>query len=838
MSTSYDFLRPEEHVVFAQAVSGRCSEGVLPCIAVVVLNKDEGAVLVSPNTGCNSNNAAIPLYSEVKTSTDQTDNGFRCRLSLESSTQWPEVVFETDDIVILQTFLQEVKRIVALADDLNLHAAGRSHQWLAFYRSLRDDVGGIRRPLQAVVASTPVTNPFLSNGGSVSVSFDERAKIKESYVESTLKRRKSEYTESQDLLVKCTTWNIAGKDLVESLGTLLYHDEQDSDRPIQLYSMAFQEVDVSAEAYLTTREAKQQHYQSRIEAALGDHYGLVGSHQLVGILLCIYAHKSILPTITNIEKSYVACGLLGMVGNKGAVGLRLNVMNTSFAFLSCHLAAGQTSIEKRNADLRDIEKRIFNEQGIWDSGLDGVDHVFLSGDLNYRLSLLRDEVDTAMKAKNTISLLQYDQLNLQRKQRKVHRGWQEDKIDFPPTYKFDIGTDEYDNSEKQRVPSWTDRILTRSVKPIDYLYYTSVPEYVQSDHKPVAAAFKAQIQAVLTDRENAIRSEALRNLDRFENEATPSIRIKSGEDQIDFQAVHFATFKTRNFTIQNTGNVLARFSFIPKTNSSRVCKRWIWPQPMASFLRPQEEMDLQLTICTDFEDAQALNAGHDQLYDVLVLHVEDGTDSYISVKGDWQRTCIGQSLEVLSTSRGQRSVHAASKEPVTSSIPREISRICDYLTSQHTSEKVKYFAQKAVATTYAQALEALDTDQDFDLAIESTALSHTLCDLLSDILSSLTAPVIPEAFYDRAIMADEATTILDILPSLNANILIFLRDFFIRLIEANKWDERLENRLSAVFGEALMRPKMDKTGNVPDGSLDKQTLFITKLIGYGSGAKS
>ena len=34
-------------------------------------------------------------------------------------------------------------------------------------------------------------------------------------------------------------------------------------------------------------------------------------------------------------------------------------------------------------------------------------------------------------------------------------GFSEQPITFYPSYKFDPGTDHYDSSEKQRVPSWT-----------------------------------------------------------------------------------------------------------------------------------------------------------------------------------------------------------------------------------------------------------------------------------------------------------------------------------------------------------------------------------------------
>lgn len=41
----------------------------------------------------------------------------------------------------------------------------------------------------------------------------------------------------------------------------------------------------------------------------------------------------------------------------------------------------------------------------------------------------------------------------------VFRGFQEAPITFPPTYKFDLGSQTYDTSSKNRTPSYTDRIL-------------------------------------------------------------------------------------------------------------------------------------------------------------------------------------------------------------------------------------------------------------------------------------------------------------------------------------------------------------------------------------------
>ncbi|KAL9126811.1 MAG: hypothetical protein Q9175_007855 [Cornicularia normoerica] len=62
------------------------------------------------------------------------------------------------------------------------------------------------------------------------------------------------------------------------------------------------------------------------------------------------------------------------------------------------------------------------------------------------------------------SLLAHDQLHSQMLSRKAfHDGWREGTIDFLPTYKYDVGSvGMFDSSEKQRGPSWCDRILYRT----------------------------------------------------------------------------------------------------------------------------------------------------------------------------------------------------------------------------------------------------------------------------------------------------------------------------------------------------------------------------------------
>lgn len=65
------------------------------------------------------------------------------------------------------------------------------------------------------------------------------------------------------------------------------------------------------------------------------------------------------------------------------------------------------------------------------------------------------------------SLLPHDELHAQMDVGKAFGGWREGPIRFLPTYKYDIGeVGTFDSSEKQRGPSWCDRILYRTRKEI------------------------------------------------------------------------------------------------------------------------------------------------------------------------------------------------------------------------------------------------------------------------------------------------------------------------------------------------------------------------------------
>lgn len=96
-------------------------------------------------------------------------------------------------------------------------------------------------------------------------------------------------------------------------------------------------------------------------------------------------------------------------------------------------------------------------------------------------------------------LLQHDQLTKEMRTNRNFRlrSFREAPITFAPTYKYDRRSNEYDSSEKKRIPAWCDRILYRCREPerVKALHYRRYEVNV-SDHRPVSAAFSARVRKV------------------------------------------------------------------------------------------------------------------------------------------------------------------------------------------------------------------------------------------------------------------------------------------------------------------------------------------------------
>jgi len=57
--------------------------------------------------------------------------------------------------------------------------------------------------------------------------------------------------------------------------------------------------------------------------------------------------------------------------------------------------------------------------------------------------------------------------------------------------------------------------------------------------------------------------------------------------------------------------------------------------------------EIELEILVDKKTAGVLNVGKDSLYDILVLHLENGKDIFVTVAADYVRSVFGASITAL-----------------------------------------------------------------------------------------------------------------------------------------------------------------------------------------------
>ncbi|KAH8909242.1 endonuclease/Exonuclease/phosphatase [Coniochaeta sp. PMI_546] len=255
--------------------------------------------------------------------------------------------------------------------------------------------------------------------------------------------RRAEYVRPHRIRIKVGTWNVAaspgtdkdlarwfvqGKGIDPRLATLspaIYGDStvegqetdpaSDNESPsirlvggdrIGLYVLGLQEAadlygpGLYLRPYAGVEDAKEK-WKTALQDALPDGYQFVSCSQLAGLVLLVYASPEVASTISNVSSTTVGTGLMGLLGNKGAVATRIVLGETTrLVFINCHLASGhdQTAADRRVWDVMAIQARAKFEPicyaGVSEDEGDMIgdeDFAFWFGDLNFRLEGLPGE---------------------------------------------------------------------------------------------------------------------------------------------------------------------------------------------------------------------------------------------------------------------------------------------------------------------------------------------------------------------------------------------------------------------------------------------------------------
>uniref|UniRef100_A0A8C9WIY2 Synaptojanin-1 n=1 Tax=Scleropages formosus TaxID=113540 RepID=A0A8C9WIY2_SCLFO len=360
------------------------------------------------------------------------------------------------------------------------------------------------------------------------------------------------YTRPKQIRVCVGTWNVNGGKQFRSIAFrnqtlndwLLdapkkagYSEFQDSKvNPVDVFAIGFEEmVELNAGNIVSASTTNQKLWAAELQKNISrDHkYVLLASEQLVGVCLFVFIRPHHAPFIRDVAVDTVKTGMGGATGNKGGVAIRMLFHTTSICFVCSHFAAGQSQVKERNDDYNEITRKLSFPMGRL---LYSHDYVFWCGDFNYRINLPNEEVKELIRQQNWDALTAADQLLEQKNAGHVFHGFIEGQIDFPPTYKYDLFSDDYDTSEKCRTPAWTDRILWKRRKwnfdktaeemnlvcaaeddddKSQYTWTTGILKYYgraelkTSDHRPVVAIIDVDVLEVDPEARHQVYKEVI-----------------------------------------------------------------------------------------------------------------------------------------------------------------------------------------------------------------------------------------------------------------------------------------------------------------------------------------
>ncbi|KAI9745444.1 MAG: inositol polyphosphate 5-phosphatase [Claussenomyces sp. TS43310] len=321
------------------------------------------------------------------------------------------------------------------------------------------------------------------------------------YVNAEVNKRSADYSSSKTIKLWVGSFNLNGRTngIEEDLSAWLC-PRSDPDQQPDIVAVGFQEiVELSPQQIMNSDPSRKQDWEKAVKKTLNSHarkigsenYVLLRSGQLVGAALCIFVRASALRDIKNVEGSVKKTGLSGMAGNKGAVAIRMDYANTQICFVTAHLAAGFANYDERNKDYHTIHHGLRFQR---DRSIDDHDAVIFFGDFNYRIGMSAERVKSLLNAGQLEMLYENDQLNIQMVAGLTFPHYSEARITFMPTYKFDLGNDRYDTSEKARIPAWTDRILRKgnNLRQTEY----AIAPLRFSDHRPVYGLFDCTVSII------------------------------------------------------------------------------------------------------------------------------------------------------------------------------------------------------------------------------------------------------------------------------------------------------------------------------------------------------
>ncbi|RNF25379.1 putative inositol/phosphatidylinositol phosphatase [Trypanosoma conorhini] len=689
---------------------------------------------------------------------------------------------------------------------------------------------------------------------------DNALSAEEAWVQQELQHYESLYTEQQELAVCLVTFNAACKKPPANLSSLIaLNMTEDPSRPVDLVMVSLQEVDMGASAMLKEETEAATPWIAGLHAAIGADSQTVGNtpyyafppKQLVGLLLCVYLRRQLLPYMQDMSLMTVATGALGSMGNKGAIGLRFALHRTSLCLINVHLAAGHSNVLKRNADATTIfECMDFNAQkrqaliaAIGDGyippeymdqspELRPHDHdvLIVSGDLNYRVKLSYEEAVELSLRRDVARLLAHDELVSElTNSHSPWWGFVDLTPTFPPTYRYDPGTNIYDTSEKQRVPSYTDRIVTWTRrkshhKLIRLERLRALQDILSSDHKPVQALLRLPILCEVEEKKKSVTQSLRDRITQVGLDRSSSAKTTITSALLDFGVQQFYDCGARNvLTITNVGECVALVKVLRQRNQDLSEGAWLRVYPSNFSILPGEKKEVAvecqlhprcmwwMSRWRPFEGRGRLS-----LSSMLLVFVNQGPVHLVECSCAIMPSVFGNSLENISllgnevclTAYGLEGDLEQLRKVLRPQLPKELWFLSEAI-YERGARQPDLFTENGSAETCTAVMRHLDTRCE-PLPAEFDIQSVATCFIT--FLQSLQEPVVPFALYAAAIAAGKAggrTPLVFVqqqLPPPHANVWIYvcaLLAFLLRPVNArsNGLTPRI---LAKLFSDVLL----------------------------------
>jgi len=100
--------------------------------------------------------------------------------------------------------------------------------------------------------------------------------------------------------------------------------------------------------------------------------------------ICVFVKSRLQEYVSNVVIASKPTGIANVIGNKGGVGISMKIKETSFCFISSHLAARPGRVALRKANFYDILKNVRPSSNKFEPTA-ASDYFFFLGDTNFRI---------------------------------------------------------------------------------------------------------------------------------------------------------------------------------------------------------------------------------------------------------------------------------------------------------------------------------------------------------------------------------------------------------------------------------------------------------------------